>query len=269
MSEPNPDAAEPVVSGWRVTVVRAMARLPAPARRWIWRQRRAVARMRRRRLERRGDFSASRPAMFEMDRQLETLFHGRAGFFIEAGANDGYQQSNTYSLERIHGWRGLLVEPVPELHREARRERPASTVVRAALVADGFEASSVTLRYGGLMTTVSDGASDAARAWVEAAHAVGQEEPEHEFTAPARTLSGLLDEISVTDVDLLSLDVEGYEVEVLDGLDFSRHAPAFILVEVGEDPDRRTRIESRLAREGYRVHEQISPFDLLYARPQA
>ena len=37
------------------------------------------------------------------------------GFFIEAGANDGLKQSNTFYLESRRGWRGLLVEPIPEL----------------------------------------------------------------------------------------------------------------------------------------------------------
>jgi hypothetical protein len=41
-----------------------------------------------------------------MDRKLDELFDGRPGFFVEAGANDGYQQSNTYYLEHLRGWSG-------------------------------------------------------------------------------------------------------------------------------------------------------------------
>lgn len=37
----------------------------------------------------------------------------RGGFFLEAGALDGYYQSNTFFLERDLGWTGLLVEPNP------------------------------------------------------------------------------------------------------------------------------------------------------------
>ena len=39
----------------------------------------------------------------------------RGGVFVEAGANDGYAQSNTYYFERMRGWSGVLIEPVPEL----------------------------------------------------------------------------------------------------------------------------------------------------------
>ena len=39
----------------------------------------------------------------------------RGGFFIEAGANDGLNQNNTYILEHAFGWRGMLIEPMPVL----------------------------------------------------------------------------------------------------------------------------------------------------------
>ena len=105
-----------------------MQSAPAPIRRSFWSARRSLARRQRRAREARGDFSRSRPALHDLDRALEALLKDRPpGFFVEAGAFDGYVQSNTYYLERARGWRGLLVEPVPTLARAARRERPAST----------------------------------------------------------------------------------------------------------------------------------------------
>jgi hypothetical protein len=38
----------------------------------------------------------------------------RDGFFIEAGAHDGVEASNTLYLEKKMGWKGLLVEPNPD-----------------------------------------------------------------------------------------------------------------------------------------------------------
>jgi FkbM family methyltransferase len=244
--------------------VRAIARLPAPLRRRIWGARRARARARRRALEARGDFSQSRPALHGMDRRLEAILDKDGGFFVEAGANDGYQQSNTYSLERLRGWRGVLVEPVPDLYREAVRERPGARVFNCALVAEGHPDPGVTLRYGGLMTVVA-GDEQADRDWVAAAHAVAQEEPEHEFTVPARTLSSLLDEVGAPEVDLLSLDVEGYEPQVLAGLDLDRHAPRYVLVEIRDPESGRGAIDAILGGR-YAEAEQLSPYDVLYSR---
>ena len=249
-------------SRWRYLIVRGISRLPGPVRRGLWRGRRAASRAVRSAHEARGDWSRSRPALHAMDIRLERQVGTAPGFFVEAGANDGFAQSNTYSFERIHGWRGLLIEPVPELAREAARARRRSRVVNCALVATET-AEPVCLRYGGLMTVVSGTRTDDSD-WVAAAHAVAQEEPEHQFTVPGRTLSSLLDEMRVTEVGLLSLDVEGYEAEALMGLDFKRHAPRFVLVEVHDDPAQAAVEEALGSR--YRLRERMSPIDVLYAR---
>src|SRR5690349_12929921 len=58
------------------------------------------------------------------DLMLWELFDGASdGFFIEAGAFDGYHYSVTYAFEAV-GWNGLLVEAAPEpVERCARRRR--------------------------------------------------------------------------------------------------------------------------------------------------
>ena len=98
----------------------------------------------------------------------------------------------------------------------------------------------------------------------EAQRNMALDEPAHEFEVPARTLSSLLDEVGAPEVDLLSLDVEGYEAEVLAGLDLGRHAPRFIVVEVDLRAER-DRVEA-LLRGHYGPGEQISPSDLLFER---
>jgi FkbM family methyltransferase len=256
---PDPPATLPPL---RAAAVRAIARLPGPARRAIWRARRAAGRRRRRRLEARDDWSLSYPALHDLDRQLERILDRDGGFFVEAGGNDGYLQSNTYALERRRGWRGILVEPEPELARECARERPRSAVVRAALVAPEFPDPEVTLRFGGLMTLIAGTDDDE---WVAEAHAAGQEAPDHEFTAPARTLSSILDEVGAPEVDLLSLDIEGYEAQALAGLDLERHAPRRILVEMREPEHDRAPVEAVLGAR-YRAAGALSPYDFLYER---
>ncbi|HWK28866.1 MAG TPA: FkbM family methyltransferase [Solirubrobacter sp.] len=233
----------------------------------MWRARRALSRRRRHALEARGDFSRSRPALLDLDAKLQRYVDFDAGVFVEAGANDGYEQSNTYWLERARKWRGVLVEPVPELYREAVRERPGSRVFNCALVAEDVPGQTITLRYAGLMTTVTGfrDSAEADREWVADAHRLGQEEPEHEFAVAARSLTSVLDEAGVRDVDLLSLDVEGFEPQVLQGLDFDRHAPRFILVEIRDMAAGRPAIEAVLG-DRYEPLEALTPYDMLYRR---
>ena len=56
------------------------------------------------------------------------------GTYIEAGALDGFEFSNTYYLDRVRGWKGLLVEPNPMQFAECQRFRTRADVVHCALL---------------------------------------------------------------------------------------------------------------------------------------
>jgi hypothetical protein len=68
-----------------------------------------------------------------LDRKIDKYLPER-GVFIEAGANDGLNQSNTLFLARGRSWKGILVEPVPRLFERCKKNRPDSFCVNAALV---------------------------------------------------------------------------------------------------------------------------------------
>jgi FkbM family methyltransferase len=189
---------------------------------------------------------------------LHVTFAG--GFFVEAGANDGVTQSNTALLARYRGWRGLLVEPVPELARRCRALRPESLVEQAALVAPDHGAPTVAMRYANLMSLVRGArGSDAADREHVAAGERLQGIASYELEVPARTLSAVLDAHRVRHVDLLCLDLEGHEPAALRGLDLARHRPTFILVEAWDRPA----IDEQLGRL-YAPLAELSRHDVLY-----
>ena len=53
----------------------------------------------------------------------------------------------------------------------------------------------------------------------------------YEIKVPTRTLSSIIHEAKVKQIDFMSLDVECYELEVLKGLQFDRHCPEYLLIE--------------------------------------
>lgn len=178
-----------------------------------------------------------KPALDQLDDKLAQYLDHEGGFFIEAGANDGYSVSNTYYLEQCKQWRGLLVEPLPALAQLCQKERRRSAVVNAALVGPSYTDDTITLHYADLMSTV-EGAlktADAQQEHLEKGVAVQQLEQSYAMQVPARTLASLLDDYakhqSLPAIDFLSLDIEGYELEALKGLDLNRYQPRYILVE--------------------------------------
>jgi FkbM family methyltransferase len=223
---------------------------------------RARARRHRRAAEARGDWSRSTPALFEMDTRLAAML-GDGGYFVEAGANDGFTQSNTYLLERRHGWRGVLVEPIPDLAREARLERPDAQVVQCALGPPEAAGRPMCMRFAGLVSIVagSKGSEADDLAWVSGAFARGARDS-YVVDVPCRTLEEILDEAQAPEVDLLSLDLEGVEPDALRGL--GRHRPRWLLVEA-HDAEARARIEAALG-PGYVNVTRFSPLDELYRR---
>ena len=172
-------------------------------------------------------------ALNGLDRKLTEFLDFDGGVFIEAGANDGLRQSNTYYLEKRRGWSGLLVEPVPRLAATCRKIRRRSVVVESLLVApedDGHSLEILDLDLMSLFSHQSSGLID------EVEHAAKAEEIQgitrSSLKALGRTLSSIIDEVGIgSRINLLSLDVEGFELDVLRGLDLSRHCPDFILIE--------------------------------------
>lgn len=208
-----------------------------------------------------------------LDRRLVAAIQPRRnGYFVELGAYDGVEQSNTYVLQCRFGWTGLLVEPSPVRFEECVRNRAFGKVPHircAACVPRDYGEPCVTLLEAGLMSvarglTVSDDTADR-HASLGASLMPGQRRP-YGYAAMARTLTSLLDEVNAPRaVDLLSLDVEGNERAVLDGIDFDKYSFRWLLIESRDDG----RISDDLRRHGYEPVAELSTSverrDLLYA----
>lgn len=197
-------------------------------------------------------------ALNDLDHKLRKYLDFENGTFIEAGGNDGLSQSNTYWFERFRGWHGIMIEAVPDQARLCRHNRPRAEVINTALIAD--EATKlVRIKAAKLMAFIPGTRTpEEEDAHLHSAMTAQNMETVPEIEVPATTLASILDRRGGAPFDLFSLDVEGYEIPVLQGMDPDRHRPRWILVET-------KRLEQVLEtlRMHYRLVDQFSDHDYL------
>ena len=201
----------------------------------------------------------------QIDRDLWKFLKTNKGYFVELGANDGLNQSNTKHLELFRGGEGVLIEPFPKnFERISNNRSPRSKFVNAACVSFNFLESEMLLRYSNLMTTPLQGESDvldrSGHAKLGADFLHSSEAP-HTFKAKALTLTKILDDCGAPQlIDLLSLDVEGGELEVLKGVDHTKYRFSWIIIE-SRSPKA---LSDYLQKVGYSLVSKLSVHDYLF-----
>ena len=156
------------------------------------------------------------------------------GTYVELGANDGDQASNTRRLYEVHGWRGVLIEASPPLCETLTNNRPGDVVLCGAVCQD---------RFGGHVQFTTTEKTTGPSSLVGHAAAQGVDSDWSTkmsryyslttFSVPCVPLGSMLASSGMTYADLFSLDVEQNELRVLRTINFTnfRFAVAFVELE--------------------------------------
>lgn len=153
-------------------------------------------------------------------RILEYIGNIENGFYIEAGAYDGILQSNTKFLEEELNWTGILIEPSPNVFLNLEKNRPNNININKCLVASKYPFETISGSFdNGPMSSVGNMRN------IENAKLIN---------VPCEPLYKILDYLDLPKIDFMTIDTEGYEMEVLDGLNLKKYNPTYLLVEIYE-----------------------------------
>jgi FkbM family methyltransferase len=180
----------------------------------------------------------------------------RNGFFVEFGATNGVDLSNSLLLEKNFGWDGILVEPSKAWHPSLKMNRGVAIDFSCIWTKSDIELDFNETDAAQLSTIDTYSSLDF--------HAELRESG-RKYKVKTLSLNDLLEKYSAPIViDYLSIDTEGSEFEILEAVDFDKWKFRLITCEHNYTPNR-LKIEDLLFRNGYkRVLTEISKFDDWY-----
>jgi FkbM family methyltransferase len=182
-----------------------------------------------------------------LDKKLLKYLNFKNGFYIECGANDGINQSNSWYFEKVLNWRGILIEPNKTSFKNLKNNRSFKNIFKnVALVSEDFKNKNeeIYLSEKNLESKLTNIVNPLSQ------------------KVATETLNNILKEFNVNKINLFSLDVEGYEEEVLKGLNLNIFDIDYILIETNNFD----KINFMLKNCNYILQEKLSFHDYLFKK---
>ncbi|MEO6741103.1 MAG: FkbM family methyltransferase [Chthoniobacteraceae bacterium] len=181
---------------------------------------------------------------------------GRSLTFVQIGANDGLIGDPIRRFILEFGWKGVLVEPQPEVFERLRNNYAGSNQLqfeRCAIAATNGSAKFYTAREPGAVNGGADTFASFDRRRLES-YARMRNATVEELSVPTMTPAHLLEKYAINGFDLLQIDAEGYDFELIKLFDLGPNGPALIHFESGNlKPSTQEECYRYLCGRGYRV----------------
>ena len=184
---------------------------------------------------------------------------GPALRFVQVGANDGLFGDPLRPYVLAHDWTGILLEPQPDVFDRLKQNY--------ADCADRLVFENLAISTDDKLTLYLPPADWAGRGQTYAesivssnadviARQIGTDPSKlRQIDVPAMTLNALFEKHTISDLDLLQIDAEGYDWQVLQTLDLTRYQPHLIQIESGHlDRAALTAAAAHLNAAGYLVY---------------
>jgi FkbM family methyltransferase len=175
---------------------------------------------------------------------LKVLLHYKLkknGYFLEIGASDGINLSNTYLLEKEYNWSGICVEPIKDDYQKLILNRSCHCSNNAVYAISGEKLEFDIYEYNLLSginkhNTVYNGQAIKEKIIVET---ISLNDLLKKYNAPKF-------------IEYLSLDTEGSEYEILSSFDFDYYKIGLIHVEHNFEESKRKLIKELLLKNDYK-----------------
>lgn len=181
----------------------------------------------------------------EIDKKMLKYINYKNGFYIDCGANDGVNQSNTWYYENYLSWNGILIEPIPSTFNSLKKNRSKKNIFEnCILVSNNFTSEMSEIHYNSNDTLTGS--------------VYKNKKAKDISKVKATQLSSILEKNKINRIiDFFSLDVEGYELEVLEGINFQKFRFKYILVETVNIKE----LNVFFAKKNFKMIERLSDYN--------
>jgi FkbM family methyltransferase len=154
----------------------------------------------------------------------ETFFKNKkSGVFIEIGADDGIDKSNTYFFEKYLNWSGICIEPRKNAYDNLIKNRKCVCINNAISLKDDQTVKFLDIKgYGkGLSGIINNyDPRHVKRINYEVRH---KDNKGHEIVdVNTKTLMNILNKHNINHIDFMSIDIEGNELEIIKSIDLDK-----------------------------------------------
>ena len=160
----------------------------------------------------------------------QLLGNKRNGVFVDIGASDGVTISNTHYLEQELGWTGIAIEPIPSVFLKLKKNRSCHLVNGCVTTRPGKAKFIEVVNGVDMLSTLAiNNTGLTARRLRNSAKRHGS--VLKEIDVDCHTFEMLVDRFGVSEIDFLSVDTEGGELDILKSIDFDKNPIKIISVE--------------------------------------
>ena len=183
--------------------------------------------------------------------------------FLEFGATDGLELSNSYMLENLLGWKGVLSEPSPQWHDLLKKNRINTKIITKCIWSETGKTLDFFMSDDGIFSTLNDFVDSdkhSMPANTEARKKAGK-------VIPVETISlndVIREYFDNTSPSYISIDTEGSEFKILETFNFKTYRPKVFTIE-HNFTESQNKIDELLSSNGYeRVFRELTSFDAWY-----
>lgn len=165
-----------------------------------------------------GYFSQNKEDLFLLE-----YFSGKTGTYIDVGAHHPFRYSNTYLLYK-KGWQGINIEPMHSKYQKFVKARPRDTNLNVGVASSPGNLELYEM-YPSVYSTFD-------RSVCQESINKNRAVLINSYEIPIQTMTEVCQKyLGSKTLDILSVDTEGFEMEVLKGFDWNQLKPQIIVIE--------------------------------------